>query len=153
MLYIGYAFAGAFAETILAQSAALDGRGTDRASRSVTELAGRTALRMVAMHAEAGLQALGTDNSIHGPYEPCGAWADALWDHPEESDGIAYLSRHDPGEACCAIRAQPDHLRREIDAPLDGKCRARSRRCSTATASRFLRTCETTTINLYRRFL
>ncbi|MGO4843302.1 RES family NAD+ phosphorylase, partial [Rhizobiaceae sp. 2RAB30] len=58
---------------------------------------------MVIMHG-AGLQSLGTDNSIStGPYGPCGAWADALWDHPDEPDGIAYLSRHDPAEVCYAV--------------------------------------------------
>lgn len=103
VLYIGHAFAGAFAETILRNPQRLMVAERELVSRSVTELISRRDLRMVRMHGP-GLQALGTDNSIStGPYEPCGAWADALWDHPEEPDGIAYLSRHDPGEVCFAI--------------------------------------------------
>ncbi|ASW04712.1 hypothetical protein CKA34_01490 [Rhizobium sp. 11515TR] len=103
VLYIGHAFAGAFAETILRNPQRLMVAEREIVTRSVTELTSRTALRMVTMHG-AGLQILGTDNSIStGPYEPCGAWADALWDHPEEPDGIAYLSRHDPSEVCYAV--------------------------------------------------
>lgn len=103
VLYIGHAFAGAFAETILRNPQRLMVSEREIISRSVTELLSRKDLRMVTMHGS-GLQALGTDNSIStGPYEPCGAWADALWDHPEEPDGIAYLSRHDPGEVCYAV--------------------------------------------------
>ncbi len=103
VLYIGHAFAGAFAETILRNPQRLMVSEREIVSRSVTGLVSRTDLRMVTMHGF-GLQALGTDNSIStGPYEPCGAWADALWDHPEGPDGIAYLSRHDPSEVCYAV--------------------------------------------------
>lgn len=103
VLYIGHAFAGAFAETILRNPQRLMVAESEIMSRSLTELASPTDLRMVTMHG-AGLQALGTDNSIStGPYAPCGEWADAFWDHPEQPDGIAYLSRHDPGEVCYAV--------------------------------------------------
>ncbi len=103
VLYVGHAFAGAFADTILRNPQRLMVAEREIDSRSVTEVTSRTALRMVTMHG-AGLQVLGTDNSIStGPYEPCGAWADALWDHPDKPDGIAYLSRHDPGEVCFAV--------------------------------------------------
>ena len=103
VLYIGHSFAGAFVETILRNPQRLMVSEREIVSRSVTELVSRTDLRMVTMLGS-GLQALGTDNSIStGPYEPCGAWADALWDHPEEPDGIAYMSRHDPGEVCFAV--------------------------------------------------
>ena len=71
--------------------------------RSASTLTCDRDLRVVAMHCP-GLQALGTDNAVStGPYEPCGQWADALWDHPEQPDGIAYLSRHDPDEMCFAL--------------------------------------------------
>lgn len=103
VLYLGDTFAGAFAETILRNPQRLMVAEREIVSRSVSELVSRTALRVVTMHG-AGLQVLGTDNSIStGPYEPCGLWADALWDHQDEPDGIAYLSRHDPGEVCFAI--------------------------------------------------
>lgn len=103
MLYVGHAFASAFAETLLRNPQRLMVAQREIVIRSVTEITSRTALRMVTMHGS-GLQALGTDNSIStGPHEPCGAWADALWDHPDKPDGIAYLSRHDPGEVCLAV--------------------------------------------------
>lgn len=103
VLNIGHAFAGAFAKTVLRNPQRLMVAEREIVSRSVTELASPTALHMVTMHG-AGLQALGTDNCIStGPYEPCGEWADALWDHAEQPDGIAYLSRHDPGEVCHAV--------------------------------------------------
>lgn len=57
----------------------------------------------------AGLQALGVDNAITtGPYEPCGIWADALFAHADRPDGIAYASRHDPGQVCVALFSRPD---------------------------------------------
>lgn len=103
VLYIGHAFASAFAETILRNPQRLMVAEREIASRSVTELASKRDLRMVTMHG-ACLQVLGTDNAIStGPYEPCGVWADALWEHPDKPDGIAYLSQHDPGEVCFAV--------------------------------------------------
>jgi hypothetical protein len=60
-------------------------------------------LRIVRLYGS-GLQTVGTDNSIStGPYEPCGLWSDALWDHPDRPDGLAYQSRHDSSEICLAI--------------------------------------------------
>jgi len=80
VLNIGHAFAGAFAKTVLRNPQRRMVAEREIVSRSVTELASPTALHMVTMHG-AGLQALGTDNCIStGPYEPCGEWADALWD-------------------------------------------------------------------------
>ena len=29
------------------------------------------------------------------------------WDHPEQPDGIAYQSRHDPAERCLALFERP----------------------------------------------
>lgn len=103
VLYVGVALEGALAETILRNPQRLMVAMSEITSRSATKLACERDLRVVTMHG-AGLQALGTDNAIStGPYEPCGVWADALWDHPEQPDGIAYLSRHDPSEVCLAL--------------------------------------------------
>lgn len=55
-----------------------------------------------------GLQALGANNAVStGPYEPCGQWTDALWDQPDQPDGLAYQSRHDLGEICVAPFERP----------------------------------------------
>ena len=65
-------------------------------------------MRLVEMRGP-GLQLLGVDNSITtGPYGPCGLWADALFAHPDEPDGIAYASRHDPDQVCVALFSRPD---------------------------------------------
>ena len=65
-------------------------------------------LRFARLHGT-GLQQIGCDNAIStGPYEPCGAWADALWAHPSAPDGIAFQSRHDSSEICLALFERPD---------------------------------------------
>lgn len=103
VLYVGTSLSGALAETILRNPQRRMVAMSDITARSATKLTCKRDLRVVAMHGP-GLQALGTDNAIStGPYEPCGEWADALWDHPEQPDGVAYLSRHDPEEVCFAL--------------------------------------------------
>ena len=76
-------------------------------ARSASELACNRALRIVSLHGP-GLQMAGTNNAIStGPYNPCGLWSDALWDHPDKPDGIAYQSRHDSSELCLAVFERP----------------------------------------------
>ncbi|TKB05835.1 MAG: RES domain-containing protein, partial [Mesorhizobium sp.] len=76
---------------------------TDIVSRSATSLVSVRPLRVVRLHG-AGLQMVGTDNAVStGPYEPCGLWSDALWDHKDQPDGLAYQSRHDSSEICLAL--------------------------------------------------
>jgi hypothetical protein len=103
VLYVGTALSGALAETILRNPERRMVAMSEITTRSATKLSCDRDLRLVRMQGP-GSQALGTDNAIStGPYEPCGLWANTLWDHPEKPDGIAYLSRHDPGEVCFAI--------------------------------------------------
>ena len=103
VLYLGLSRRGALAETILRNPQRLMVATSEITSRAATELRVQRDLRIVRMHGT-GLQALGTDNAIStGPYEPCGQWADALSDHPDRPDGLAYQSRHDPGEICIAL--------------------------------------------------
>lgn len=117
VLYVGSTLNGALAETILRNPQRLMIAMSEITTRSATRLVCDRALRVVAMHGP-GLQALGTDNAIStGPYEPCGVWADALWDHPDKPDGIAYLSRHDPDEVCFAL-----FERRPVAFAVDGTC-------------------------------
>ena len=78
------------------------------ADRASTELTCRRTVRVVKLYG-GGLQTVGTDNAVStGPYEPCGLWTDALWDHSDTPDGIAYQSRHDSNELCVAIFERPD---------------------------------------------
>jgi len=107
VLYVGLSRAGAVAETLLRNPQRLMIAMPDITDRAATELACRRELRVVKLYGS-GLQAVGTDNSIStGPYGPCGLWADALWEHPDQPDGIAYQSRHDSNEICLALFERP----------------------------------------------
>lgn len=108
VLYLGVSRSGALAETILRNPQRLMVAASEITSRAATELSVDRDLRIVQMHGT-GLQALGTDNAIStGPYEPCGQWADALWDHADRPDGLAYQSRYNPSETCIALFERPD---------------------------------------------
>jgi hypothetical protein len=108
ILYAGVALPGALVETLLRNPKRKMVAYRELASRATSELRCKRNLRLVRLHG-AGLQQLGCDNAIStGPYDPCGAWADALWDHPEVPDGIAYQSRHDRREICLAVFERPD---------------------------------------------
>ncbi len=108
VLYLAASFEGAFAETILRNPARFVVNLAEIFGRSAAVLAVPRAVRLVRLHG-AGLQALGLDNSIStGPYDPCARWADALFDHPECPDGIAYASRHDPEQICVALFGRGD---------------------------------------------
>ncbi len=107
VLYVGLSRAGAVAETLLRNPQRLMIATSEITGRTSTELACHRELRVVKLYGS-GLQAVGTDNAIStGPYEPCGLWADALWDHPDQPDGIAYQSRHDSNEICLALFERP----------------------------------------------
>lgn len=106
--YLAFSFEGALAETVLRSPARRLIAVGEIAGRSLAVLALSRAVRLVEMRGP-GLQILGVDNSITtGSYGPCGLWADALFAHPNEPDGIAYASRHDPDQVCVALFSRPD---------------------------------------------
>jgi hypothetical protein len=108
ILYVGMSRTGALAETILRNPQRLMASMTEITTRAISELSCIRPLRIVRMRGT-GLQALGTDNAIStGPYGPCGLWTDALWDHADRPDGLAYQSRHDSGEICLALFERSD---------------------------------------------
>ncbi|ESY66391.1 hypothetical protein X743_28625 [Mesorhizobium sp. LNHC252B00] len=108
VLYAGLTLRGALAETLLRNPQRLMVSSIDIAGRSATSLVSVRPLRVARLHG-AGLQGVGTDNAIStGPYEPCGLWSDALWDHNDQPDGLAYQSRHDSSEICLALFERPD---------------------------------------------
>lgn len=79
----------------------------DLADRASCVLTPTRDLRVVRLHGT-GLQAVGCDNAIStGPYDACGAWADALWRHSDSPVGLAYQSRHDSGKLCLALFERP----------------------------------------------
>lgn len=108
VLYAARRLAGAVVETLLRNPRRRVVSLKKIIERSATELECMRDLRFVQLHGS-GLQQVGADNSIStGPYEPCGRWADALWDHRDCPDGIEYLSRHDPDQVCWAVFERPD---------------------------------------------
>src|SRR6185437_2422344 len=108
VLYVALSFAGALVETLLRNPRRKMVNEAEIASRSASVLRCQRDLRLVWLHG-AGLQVLGLDNAIStGPYEPCGAWADALFAHPTVPDGLGFRSRHDPDCMLLAIFERPD---------------------------------------------
>ncbi len=108
VLYVGLSLDVALAETLLRNPARKMVSFPAIAERASCELQSHRHLRLVALHGP-GLQQVGCDNAIStGPYDPCGAWADALWAHPDAPDGIAYPSRHDPSQISLALFSRPD---------------------------------------------
>jgi hypothetical protein len=60
-------------------------------------------LRLVDLR-DRGLQALGADGRLTtGDYRIAQEWSRALWEHPEQPDGILFRSRHDPSKICAAL--------------------------------------------------
>ena len=108
VLYVGLSLDGAVVETVLHNPARRLMAYAEIAARASSRLTSSRDLKLVRLHGT-GLQAVGCDNAIStGPYDPCGAWADALWAHKDQPDGIAYQSRHDPGQICLALFERPD---------------------------------------------
>ncbi|WP_254453872.1 RES family NAD+ phosphorylase [Siccirubricoccus sp. G192] len=103
VLYAGLSLNAAVAETLLRSPQRRLVAFREVTVRSLSLLRPATTLRLVHLQGP-HLQELGTDASIAtGPYGPCGLWADALFDHPDAPDGIAYTSRHNPDELCAAL--------------------------------------------------
>ncbi len=118
VLYMAHSLEGAFAETVLRnpQRRLIDPAEIN--SRAVSVLGMSRAVRLVEMRGR-GLQAIGTDNAVStGPYGPCGVWADALFGHRDQPDGIAYASRHDPDQVCVALFSRPDIKLQVLSGPI-----------------------------------
>ena len=113
VLYMAQSLEGAFAETVLRNPHRRLIDPVEISSRAVSVLAVSRTIQLVEMRGR-GLQSLETDNAVStGPYGPCGVWADALFSHKDQPDGIAYASRHDPDQVCIALFSRVD-IRLEI---------------------------------------
>jgi len=108
VLYLGPSLNVALAETVLRNPARKMVSFPAIAERASCELHSPRDLRLVALHGS-GLQQVGRHNAIStGPYDPCGAWADAFWAHPDAPDGIAFNLAATPARSswpCSADRA------------------------------------------------
>lgn len=103
VLYAGLSFDCAFAEVLLRNPGRQLVSLTEVVARSHAVIRLRRPVRLVDLTGP-GLSRLGLDaRFLSGPYEVCGAWADALHDHPEGPAGILYPSRFDPSERCVAL--------------------------------------------------
>ena len=53
----------------------------------------------------AGLAKLGVDSDLSSgrDYELSRSWCEAIYNHPQQVDGIYYLSRHDNTQLCCGL--------------------------------------------------
>jgi len=108
ILYAAIAPDAALIETLLRNPQRLGIDYSEIAGRSLAVLSASRDLRLVDARG-ANLSRLGTTAALAtGPYGPCAAWADALFDHPERPDGILYTSRHNPDEACIALFERED---------------------------------------------
>jgi hypothetical protein len=110
VLYAALSFDCAFAEVLLRNPARRIVSFSEIAGRSLALVGLRANVRLVDLTGP-GLSRLGLDaRLLSGGYDACGAWADALHDHPEQPAGILYPSRFDPSGRCVALfdRAAPD---------------------------------------------
>jgi len=95
-------------ETLLRQPRRLTVDYSEIRDRSLSTLHAGRDLRLVSATGS-DLSRLGTTAALStGPYDPCGAWSDALFDHPVVPDGILFFSRHNPDEPCMALFDRTD---------------------------------------------
>ena len=108
VLYVGLSLAGAVAETLLRNPRRRMVSYLELTERASCTLTAARDLRVVRLYGT-GLEIVGCDNAIStGHYDVCGVWADALWTHPDRSDGIAYQSRRDSSAICLALFERSD---------------------------------------------
>lgn len=107
VLYVAADFEGAFVEGCLHDAAVgrisplLSERYLERRCMAKIRFAGP--LKLVDLSGP-GLAAIGADARLcSGDYRVAQRWSRALWCHPQQPDGILYLSRHNPKLACAAV--------------------------------------------------
>jgi len=101
--YFGLSVAVAFAE---AMSRSVPPREVSRAgcaARSLVVVQAVRPIMAVQLHGP-GLRRLGATGAVSaGAYSRSRMWALALWEHPDQPDGILYRSKHDNDELCLAL--------------------------------------------------
>lgn len=115
VLYVAAGLEGAFVEGCLHDSVVgtttplLSERYLEQRCVAKIRFAGR--LRLVDLSGP-GLAAIGADARLCvGDYRIAQLWSRAIWGHPQQPDGILYLSRHNPAILCAAVfdRASEAH--------------------------------------------
>lgn len=107
VLYVAADLEGAFVEgclhdtTVGTSSPLLSERYLHR--RCAAKIRFAAALKLVDLSGP-GLAAIGADARLCvGDYRVAQLWSRALWSHPQQPDGILYLSRHNPALVCAAV--------------------------------------------------
>ena len=107
VLYVASDFEGAFVEGCVHD----DGLGEATPMLSESYLRGRClskigftgSLRLVDLTGPGVARIRADARLCSGDYEIAQRWSRALWEHPQQPDGILYLSRHNPSLVCAAI--------------------------------------------------
>jgi hypothetical protein len=101
--YFGTSIEGAFAETCLRAVGARFVALTFLDERSFAAVEVTSPLQVVSLHGP-GLAQLGATSVVSsGAHALAQQWSQAIHDHPQAPDGIAYRSNHDNGELCVAL--------------------------------------------------
>lgn len=107
VLYVAAGLEGAFVEgclhdaTVGTSTPLLSERFLEQRCVAKIRFAGR--LRLVDLTGP-GLAAIGADARLCvGDYRIAQLWSRAIWRHPQQPDGVLYLSRHNPKILCAAV--------------------------------------------------
>lgn len=103
ILYASHDLHGAFIETFGRRVGVRIVAESELASRSIARIAVNRPLAWVDLTAS-GLARIGADARLtSGDYALAQRWARALWEHPDQPDGLYYRARHDPSRPCAAF--------------------------------------------------
>jgi hypothetical protein len=103
VLYVAADPHGAFIETFGRRLGETRVELVHVASRTLSQVDQTRPLHLVDITG-AGLPQMGADARLGtGDYRLSRRWSLALYEHPEQPDGILYRSRHDPSRICAAI--------------------------------------------------
>jgi hypothetical protein len=95
ILYVGFDIQTTFIECFGRVHGAIGVAETDLSKRALFKITTDRPLKLVDLWGN-GLVKIGADARLSsGSYLIARAWAKAIWEHPEQVDGIRYHSRHD----------------------------------------------------------
>lgn len=83
-------------------------------SRNLFSIVSNRPLQLVDLYG-AGLPKLGADSELSSgrDYNLSRAWCQAIYEHPQQVDGIRYFSRHDNTRLCCGLFERTNHQLKE----------------------------------------
>lgn len=103
ILYVSEAIEGAFIECFGRNLGIKAVAEADIKTRNLFEITSKHSLKLVDLLGS-GLVKIGADARItSGSYTVSRAWVEAIYNHPQQVDGIRYYSRHDNNLVCCGL--------------------------------------------------